>query len=211
MRLVLFSLMLFIVFFEPIYSILPRLVNIKITKPNKFRLSDDKNNNDSLPNIPPISSIPIAPGDSESVIVAKIQLQTVIAKGYLDIQLTREKRKTQIGQELLDTKVIRGKRQSQIELEMLQSRTKIDQALILATVALTFVASFVLFGISLRDGLTGKVSDIGKYIDSVMFNKMTYIYGSGVFVCIGLLIRFREEMVEYAKQLIRFVIKKLFK
>ena len=190
-------------YLKPIDSILPRLINIKITKPNKFRLSDNNENN-SLPNIPPISSIPIEPGDSDSVIVAKIHQHSVIAKGYLDIQLMREQRQTQIEQESLPfddflsiplTPILPNDSEStivskinmqthvykaQLEIQLMKEKYLFElktmretNILILISTCL-FSMSIIIFGVCLRDGLIGKISETGKFIDSIVFNKLTY-------------------------------------
>ena len=182
------SILLLFVCYNPAYSFLPRLVNNKVAKTNKlFQLqissnnnnnsSNNNNNNNSSPNIPTFSSslIPILPGDTESVIVAKIQQQTILAKGYLDMQRAREQ-------------------------ELLQRRTKQQISLIFAIAAL-------IFGVYLRDGLLGKVSEIGKYIDSIRLNKWTYAL---VGVGLGIWFQLGTEIVKFAKYAIRTLIKKIF-
>ena len=99
---------------------------------------------------------PILPNDSESAIVSKTNIQTQVYKAQLEIQLMKEKY-------LFDLKMMR--------------QTNI---LILINTCL-FSMSILIFGVCLRDGLIGKISDTGKFIDSIVFNKLTYTYLFGTY------------------------------
>ena len=73
----------------------------------------------------------------------------------------------------------------QFRSSQLLRRTQQEQAIISFVSTFVFSAVFALFAIYLRDGLLGKVSEIGKFIDCIRLNKVTYLFISASFVVIG--------------------------
>ena len=94
---------------------------------------------------------PILPNDSESTIVSKINIQTHVYKAQLEIQLMKEK-------------------------YFFELKTMRETNILILINACLFSMSILIFGVCLRDGLIGKISETGKFIDSIVFNKLTYTY-----------------------------------
>ena len=85
----------------------------------------------------------------------------------------------------------------QFRSSLLQRRTQQEQAIISFVSSFVFSAVFALFAIYLRDGLLGKVSEIGKFIDSIRLNKVTYLFIPGSFVVIGAMYQLGKVLVNF--------------
>lgn len=92
-------------------------------------------------------------------------------------------------------KVAKIQLRSSVANGLLQRGTQRELAMIFFGSTLIFSAAFVLFAIDIRDGLLGKVSEIGKFIDNIRLNKVTYLFISGSFVVIGAMFQLGKVLV----------------